>query len=154
MWSVWLLFCYCGFHAFCLLRDKDERLMEASWRERLLGKPGFVLMGGAMLGKSVIQFSVWWIGLHSLPVVCPETKLLVEVMKIMWPPKGPGMHCHTQSPCPCSRPPLTHAFSRDSWTLNRKVWVNLLWGNCSILLGPGVHKVLFVPSKSLFSQFV
>ena len=27
-----------------------------------------------------------------------------------------------------------------------------LWGHCSFLLGPGVHKVLFVPSKSLFSQ--
>ena len=25
-----------------------------------------------------------------------------------------------------------------------------LWGHCSFLLGPGVHKVLFVPSKSLF----
>ena len=62
------------------------------------------------------------------------------------------MHCCTQCPCPCSRPPLTHAFARDSWTLNRQVWVNLLWGHCSILLGPGTHKVLFVPSKSLFSQ--
>ena len=33
-----------------------------------------------------------------------------------------------------------------------KVWVSLLWGHCSFLLGPGVHKVLFVPSKSLFPQ--
>ena len=31
-----------------------------------------------------------------------------------------------------------------------QVWVSLLWGHCSFLLGPGVHKVLFVPSKSLF----
>ena len=30
------------------------------------------------------------------------------------------------------------------------VWVSLLWGHCSFLLGPGAHKVLFVPSKSLF----
>ena len=28
----------------------------------------------------------------------------------------------------------------------------VLWGHCSFLLGPGVHKVLFVPSKSLFPQ--
>ena len=32
----------------------------------------------------------------------------------------------------------------------RQVWVSLLWGHCSFLLGPGVPKVLFVPSKSLF----
>ena len=31
----------------------------------------------------------------------------------------------------------------------RQVWVGLLWGHCSFLLGPGAHKVLFVPSKSL-----
>ena len=27
-----------------------------------------------------------------------------------------------------------------------------MWGHCSSLLGPGAHKVLFVPSKSLFSH--
>ena len=30
------------------------------------------------------------------------------------------------------------------------VWVSFLWGHCSFLLGPSAHKVLFVPSKSLF----
>ena len=34
----------------------------------------------------------------------------------------------------------------------RQVWFCLLWAHCSFLLGPGVHKVLFVPSKSLFPQ--
>ena len=33
-----------------------------------------------------------------------------------------------------------------------QVWVSLLWGHCSFLLGPDTHKVLFVPSKSLFPQ--
>ena len=33
------------------------------------------------------------------------------------------------------------------------VWVSFLWGHCIYLLGPGVHKVLFVPSKSLFPQY-
>ena len=33
-----------------------------------------------------------------------------------------------------------------------QVWVSLLWGHCSFLLGPGAHKFLFVPSKSLFPQ--
>ena len=42
------------------------------------------------------------------------------------------------------------------WTVldpNRRVVVSLLWGHCSFLLGPGVHKVLCVLSKSLFPQF-
>ena len=33
-----------------------------------------------------------------------------------------------------------------------EVWVSLLWGHCSFLLGPGAHRVVFVPSKSLFPQ--
>ena len=33
-----------------------------------------------------------------------------------------------------------------------QLWVSLLWGHCSFLLGPGAHKVLFVLSKSLFPQ--
>ena len=32
------------------------------------------------------------------------------------------------------------------------VWASFLWGHCSFLLGPGAHKVLFVPFKSLFPQ--
>ena len=31
-------------------------------------------------------------------------------------------------------------------------WVSLSWGPCCSFLGPGTHKVLFVPSKSLFPQ--
>ena len=33
-----------------------------------------------------------------------------------------------------------------------QVWASLLWGHCSFLLGAGAHKVLFVPSKSLFPK--
>ena len=33
-----------------------------------------------------------------------------------------------------------------------QVWVSLLWGHCSFLLGTGAHKVLFVSSKNLFPQ--
>ena len=32
---VWLIFCDCGFHSVCPLRDKDKRLIEASCWERL-----------------------------------------------------------------------------------------------------------------------
>ena len=35
---------------------------------------------------------------------------------------------------------------------HRQALVSLLWGHCSFLLGPGVYKVLFVPSKSLCPQ--
>ena len=41
------------------------------------------------------------------------------------------------------------------WSLldtHGQVWVSLLWGQCSFLLDPGVHKVLFVPSQRLFPQ--
>ena len=60
------------------------------------------------------------------------------------------MHCHTQCPCPCSRPPPTHTSARDSWTLMGKSGSVSCGGHCSFLLGPSAHKVLFVPSKSLF----
>ena len=35
---------------------------------------------------------------------------------------------------------------------HRQLWLHLLWGHCSFLLGPGAHKVLFMPSKGQFSQ--
>ena len=69
--------------------------------------------------------------------------------------KVPCMHCHTQ---PCSRPPTLQPATTDPRVHRRlldtyrKVWVSLLWGHSSFLLGPGAHKVLFVPSKSLFPQ--
>ena len=37
---------------------------------------------------------------------------------------------------------------------HKQVWFSILWGHCSFVLGPGVHNVLFVPSKNLFSQSV
>ena len=35
MWSDWLVFCDCGFHSVFPLMEKDKRLMEPSWWERL-----------------------------------------------------------------------------------------------------------------------
>ena len=54
----------------------------------------------------------------------------------------PMLQQATTDPCLCQR----------LLDLYGQVWVSLLWGHCSFLLGPGVHKVLFVPSKSLFPQ--
>ena len=78
---------------------------------------------------------------------------MVEVMKIMATSFQGPMHAllhsvpptlqqATADPCLCCRLLDTHG----------QVWVSLLWGHCSFLLGSGVHKVLFVPSKSLFRQ--
>ena len=59
---------------------------------------------------------------------------------------------------PHSIPPTLQQATADPclhWRLldtHRKVWVISLWGHCSFLLGPGAHKILFVPSKSLFLQ--
>ena len=57
-----------------------------------------------------------------------------------------------------SVPPTLHQATADSclqWRLlvtHGHAWVSFLCGHCSFLLGPGAHKVLFVPSKSLFPQ--
>ena len=45
------------------------------------------------------------------------------------------------------------ADARLRWRLldtHRQLWVSLLWGHSSFLLVPGMHRVLFVLSKSLF----
>ena len=63
--------------------------------------------------------------------------------------KVPCMHCYTQCPQPCSRPPPTHASAGDSWTLPGKSG-SVSCGVTSPFSWVLVHKVLFVPSKSLF----
>ena len=90
-------------------------------RDWLRGKLGLVLMGGAMLSKSLIQFSVD--GQHCVPSLLFDPR----------PNYGGGdeddgdllqkvscTQCCTQRPRPCSRPPLTHTSARDSWTLTAK----------------------------------
>ena len=54
----------------------------------------------------------------------------------------PTLQQPTTDPCLCRRLLDTH----------KEVWVYLLWGHFFFFLGPGAHKVLFVPSKSLFPQ--
>ena len=116
MWSVWLAFCDCGFHSVCPLRGKDKRLREASWWGRLtVMETGSCSVGGAMLSKSLIQFSVD--GWGCVPSLLFDLRLnggggkedngnLLQ--------KVPCMHCCTQCPRPHSRPPPTHGSARDS----------------------------------------
>ena len=54
----------------------------------------------------------------------------------------PNLQQATADPHLCQRLLDTHV----------QVWVSLLCGHCSFLLGPGVHKILVVPSKHLFPQ--
>ena len=90
--------------------------MEASWWERLTeGETGLVLMGRAIISKSLIQFS--FEGQSCVPSLLFDLRpkysggnedngdLLQKV---------PCRHCYTKCPPPCSRPPLTHASTRDT----------------------------------------
>ena len=65
--------------------------------------------------------------------------------------KVPCAHCCTQCPWPCSRPPPTTPLLETpahSWACLGQFLV----GSLLLSLGSGAHKVLFVPSKSLFPQ--
>ena len=110
-------------------------------------------MGRAMLSKSLIQFSLDGWGCVPFLLFDPRQNcgggnedngdLLQNI---------PCTQCHTQCPQPCSRPLLTLACFRDSWTLTGKSESVSCWVTAPFLLGPGAHKVLSVLSKSLFPQ--
>ena len=170
-------------------------------RDCLRGKLGLVLMGEAMLSKSLIQFSVdGWGCVPSLLFACllcmlsrispfglcatlqtaahqapPVRRILqarilecvaisfsllftwgqtmVEVMKIMATSSKVPMHALPHSVPPTLQLATTNpCLCRNLLETHRQVWVSLLWGLCSFLLGPGVYKVLLVPSKSLFPR--
>ena len=76
---------------------------------------------------------------------------MVEVMKIMVTSfersRARTAALSAPSPAAATADPRLHQRLLDT---RGQVWVSLLWGHCSFLLGPGAHKVLFVPSKSLF----
>ena len=63
-------------------------------------------------------------------------------MHTLLPSVPPTLQQATANPHLCQRLLDTHS----------QVWGSLLWDHCSLLLGPGVYKLLFVPSKSLFPQ--
>jgi len=137
---LWLWFLFC-------LMDEDKRLVQASWWEGLSVRiRSLALVGNAMLSKSLIPFSAYG-GAMFPPMVgvmvtsskrsyASTPHLLGLLLSVSLTP------CQaTVDPCLCQRLPNTH----------RQVWVSLLWGQCSFLLGPGVHKILFLPFKKLFS---
>ena len=150
--SVWLVFCDCGFHSVCPLMEKDRGLWKLpNGRDWLRGKLGLVLMDRAMLSKSFIQFSVE--GQDCVPSVCLMWgQTMVEVMKIMATSFKRSHALLHSVPLTLQQATANQHLCRRLLDTHRQVWVSLLWGHCSFLLGPGVHKILFVPSKSLFPQ--
>ena len=117
MWSACLVFCDCGFHSGHHLMDEDKRLIELPvGRDWLWGNWVLFRWGVGHVQQIFNPIFCWWARLCSLPVV--------------WPDYGGGNEdngdclqkvlctdCCTQCPWPCSRPPLTHASARGSWTL-------------------------------------
>ena len=75
---------------------------------------------------------------------------MVEVMKIM-ATSFKRSHAGTAT-LSAPNPAAGHHWPTPLLETPGQVWVSLLWGYCSFLLGPGAHEVLFVPSKSLFPQ--
>ena len=104
---------------------------------------------GAMLNKSLVQFSVDSQGcvpslLFDLrPNHGGDNEDNGDLLQ-----KIPCMYCYTKCPKPCSRPPLTHASTGDSWTLTGKSG-SVSCGITAPFSWVLVHKVLFVPSRSL-----
>ena len=80
---------------------------------------GIILMGGAMLSKSLIQFSIYgWSCVPSLLFTWGQT--MVEVMKMMVTSFKRSHACTSTLSAPTlSRPPLTHASTGDSRTVTQ-----------------------------------
>ena len=75
---------------------------------------------------------------------------MVELMKTAVTSfKSPMVHCCTQCPRPCSRPPPTHASSADSWTLMGKSG-SVPCGVTAPFSWVLVHKVLLCPPRVYF----
>ena len=116
------------------------------------GNLGPVLIGGAMLSTSLIQFSIeGWSCVSSLLFTWGQT--MVEVMKIMVT-SFQRSHAGTAT---LSAPDHAAALRQltpplESPGHSRASLGQSLVGYCSFLLGPDAHKVLFVPSQRLFPQ--
>ena len=109
-------------------------------------------MGRTMISKSITQFSVdGWNCVPSLLLTWVQTMVeVVKIMRINLLQKIPYTYCYTHCPKSCSKAPPTHISTGDSLTLLGKSGSVFCGYRCSFLLGPGAHKVLYLPSKSLW----
>ena len=78
---------------------------------------------------------------------------MVEIMKIRATSfkRSHAALLHSVPPT-CSKPPPDPRLHQRLLDTHGQVWFGPVWGHCSFLLGPGVHKVLFVASKSPVSS--
>ena len=84
-----------------------------------------------------------------LPACCLEGTAVV--MKVMAAPSE--VFCsHGCTQCPCLQQATIPAARQRPLDTHGRAGLRLLWGRCSFLQGPGVHKALCVPSKSLLPQ--
>ena len=107
-------------------------------------------MGGAMHSISLIQISVE--GQGCVPSLLFDLRPNYGggnenngdiLQKVPWTHLVPSVSPTLQQ---ATADPHLHQRLQDT---HGQVWVSLLWGHCPFLLGPGAHKVLFVPSKSV-----
>ena len=98
-------------------------------------------------------WTFWILNAHQHGFRLTWDQSIVEVMKQWRPPSKDPMHALLNSvPLTLQQATADPHLHQRLLDTHRQVWVSLFWGHCSFLLGPGVHKVLFVPSKSLFPQ--
>ena len=76
----------------------------------------------------------------------------VEVMKIMVTSFKSSHVCMATLNAPNPAAGHCQHLHRSLLDTHGQVWLSLLWGHCSFLMGPCAHSVLFVPIKSLFTQ--
>ena len=114
-----------------------------------VGETRSFLMGEAILSNSLIQFSVD--GHVCVPSLLfdltpnsgggnEDTGDLLQ--------KVPYMHCCTQCPDPVAT--ADPSLCQGLLGTHGQVWVSLLWGHCSFLLGPGPLKVCLCPPRVCF----
>ena len=124
-------------------------------RDWLWGNLGLALMSRVMLSKSLIQFllmSRTVFSLCSLTLGQTMLRVMVTSFKRTYASKRQFprlLYSVPLTPQPATLNPCLHRNLRDT---HGQVWLSLLWTHCSFLQGPGAHKVLSVPSKSLFPQ--
>ena len=77
---------------------------------------------------------------------------MVEVMKIMATSFKRSHALLHSVPLTLKQATVNPSLHQRLLDTPRQVWASLLWGHCSFLLGPGAYKILFVLSRTLFSQ--
>ena len=73
--------------------------------------------------------------------------LIVHATALWWAYTVPPVLPVPLSPWQATAVPCPH---KRSSNMHRQVWLSLLWQSLLLSLGPRAHKVLFVPSKSLW----